>query len=83
MAHGHSQKARARSHTYGFNSMVTCVMLLSAVVQAQADDGLSLGELFQEVPTDPSSVFVILLLLSSLVLVLWTGRPKGGGGGGK
>jgi hypothetical protein len=53
-----------------------------AAFQSRADDGLSVGEILGSIPTDPVTVFTILLLASCLVLVLWAGRRKGDGGDG-
>jgi ABC-type Mn2+/Zn2+ transport system permease subunit len=39
------------------------------------------GGVFSVLPTDPASIFVILLMVVAFVLVLWYGRPRGGKGG--
>jgi hypothetical protein len=49
-------------------------------IQTASDDGLTLRNILGALPTDPASIFVILLLAGSLALVLWAGRPKGKGG---
>lgn len=54
-------------------------ILIPAAFQSTSDDGLSLGEILARFPTDPATVFTILLLTSCLVLVLWAGRRKGDG----
>ena len=57
-------------------------MLASASALLQAsDEGLTFGDLIAAIPTDPASVFTLLLLLGSVALVLWYGRPRGGKGG--
>ena len=53
----------------------------AALLQATADDGLTFSDMLAAVPTDPASIFTILLLVGSVGLVLWFGRPKGGKGG--
>jgi hypothetical protein len=52
----------------------------AATLQATADDGLTFSEMLDSIPTDPASLFTILLLLASVGLVIWFGRPKGGKG---
>ena len=67
-------------------STYSILTALAAPAAAQAaDEGLSFGEILSDLPTDPASIFTVLLLVGSLLLVLWFGRPKGGKGdkGGK
>ena len=60
----------------------THLAALAAPAAAQAaDDGLSFGEILADLPTDPASIFTLALLIGSLALVLWFGRPRGGKGG--
>lgn len=54
-------------------------VLLAA--QSTTDDGLTLRELAESLPSDPASIFALLLMTGSVVLVLWAGRGKKGGGG--
>jgi hypothetical protein len=54
---------------------------LAAIAQTTPDEGLTFSEVLSELPTDPASIFTILLLAGSFALVLWFGRPKGGKGG--
>jgi hypothetical protein len=56
---------------------VTAVVML----QSGSDDGLSIGELVRNLPTDPASFFTLALLVGSFVLVVWAGRSGGGGRG--
>lgn len=53
---------------------------LAAAVQAP-NGGFSFRKVLSELPTDPASLFTILLMLGSIGLVVWFGRPKGGSGG--
>lgn len=55
---------------------------LFAAVQA-SDDGLTLGDIVANLPTDPAAIFTLLLVFGSLALVLWAGRGSGGKGGGR
>jgi hypothetical protein len=55
--------------------------LIAPTAAQAADDGLSLGEILSDLPTDPASIFTLLLAIGSVALVLWFGRPKGGKGG--
>jgi hypothetical protein len=55
--------------------------LIAPPAAQAADDGLSLGEILSDLPTDPASIFTLLLAIGSVALVLWFGRPKGGKGG--
>lgn len=58
------------------------ISILAVTATAQlADNGLTLDEVVEALPTDPASLFAIFLLLGSVVLVLWSGRSKGGKGG--
>lgn len=54
---------------------------VAAVAQSTSDDGLTIAEIIADLPTDPASIFVVLLLMASGALVLWAGRPRGKGGG--
>lgn len=51
-----------------------------AVALQAADNGLTIAEVIADLPKDPASIFAICLLLGSMALVLWAGRPKGKGG---
>lgn len=50
------------------------MLTLGVLVQSTADDGLTLAEMLSDLPTDPASVFTILLLVGSLGAVLWFGN---------
>ncbi len=54
--------------------------IIATVAQTGAD-GLTFDEVVAELPTDPASLFTIFVLLASLALVFWYGRPRGGKGG--
>lgn len=41
-----------------------------------ADDGLTFREVLANIPTDPASVFVYLLLAVSLGVIAWSNRPR-------
>ena len=61
--------------------LVSSLANTAAILQAAAEDGITLADVQESIPTDPASVFTILLLVASLGLVLWFGRPKSGKGG--
>jgi len=42
---------------------------------------LGLAEILYELPVDPASIFTIAIVLVSVALVVWFGRPRGGKGG--
>ena len=58
--------------------------IITAALWQSTDDGLTLREVVDNIPTDPASVTVSLLLMASLAFVLWSGsrgsRPGGRGG---
>lgn len=54
---------------------------LAALAQSAGDDGLTLGEIIGALPTDPASIFALLLLLGGVGTVLWYGMKTRGGGG--
>jgi hypothetical protein len=54
---------------------------LTAVFQSGADDGFSLRQIVSTLPTDPASVFVIVLLVVAFAAVLWSGRGRKGKSG--
>jgi hypothetical protein len=51
---------------------------LSARLQA-SDDGLTIREMIDAIPTDAASIFTLLLIFGSAAAVLRLGRSKGGG----
>jgi hypothetical protein len=53
----------------------------STTTQSAPEGGLSLTELLAALPTDPASIFALLLFAGSVALVIWFGRPRGGKGG--
>lgn len=61
-------------------SMLLASLASAATLQSTADEGLTLSEVLDSIPTDPASIFTILLLVGSVGLVVWFGRPKGGKG---
>ena len=58
---------------------MSILLALSTSLQA-ADEGLTWHALFADLPTDPVSVFALLLLIVSVGMVIWFGRPRGKGG---
>lgn len=54
---------------------------LAAAVQSTADDGLSFGDILDSVPTDPASIFTLLLLVGCFGAVVWFGSRSNGKGG--
>jgi hypothetical protein len=55
------------------------LLALSTFLQA-ANEGLTWSGLIADLPTDPVSVFALLLLIVSVGMVIWFGRPGGKGG---
>lgn len=58
------------------------IMHLSSIVFAvaqSADEGL-LDGILESAPTDPASIFALLLIVGVAGAVIWFGRPRGGGG---
>jgi hypothetical protein len=45
-------------------------------VQSATEDGLTLHEIVSNLPTDPASLAVVLLVTFSIALVAWSGRSK-------
>lgn len=59
--------------------------ILTAAVEPVAppiDAGLTLAEILDDLPTDPASIFAIVLLLGFFGFMLWIGRGRPGGTGG-
>jgi len=52
--------------------------IASLAVLAQASDGLTFSDVVADVPHDPASIFVYVLLIVSGVLI-WRGSRKKGG----
>lgn len=46
-----------------------------------ADEGLTFYEVLENVPTDPASVFVYLLVAVGLGVIAWSNRPRRRKGG--
>ena len=59
--------------------MYAFASLALLAVQSSTDDGLTFQEVVEQIPTDPATLFTLLLLLGSVTLVVWSGRNKGGG----
>jgi hypothetical protein len=59
--------------------MSTLLGLLAQV--GSADEGLTFSELIDSLPTDPASIFVLVVTGFAVAVVFWTGRPRGKGGG--
>lgn len=55
------------------------LLFLSAVLQSR-DDGLSLSDVLESLPTDPASIVAVTLTLASAAAVVWFGRSGRGGG---
>ncbi|HUF76355.1 MAG TPA: hypothetical protein VMM35_08755, partial [Longimicrobiales bacterium] len=62
-------------------NIISALASAAALAQTGPDGGLTFGEVLGAIPTDPASIFTVLLLVGSVGLVLWFGRPKGGKGG--
>ena len=62
-------------------TLIASLATTTATLQSTAEEGLTFSEVLDTLPTDPASIFTILLLVGSLGLVIWFGRPKGGKGG--
>lgn len=56
------------------------LLSLCVLVQSTADEGLTFDEILSDIPTDPASVFTILLLVGSVGAVLWFGNRSNGKG---
>jgi hypothetical protein len=57
-------------------------LIASSVVVSLAqasDDGLTLSEIIDSLPTDPGSIFVILLMVGFFGLILYFGIIRAGG----
>jgi hypothetical protein len=50
-------------------------------LQSADGDGFSLRQIVSTLPTDPASVFVIVLLVVAVAAVIWSGRGQKGKGG--
>ena len=59
--------------------MYAFASLALLAVQSSTDDGLTFHEVVDQIPTDPVTIFTLLLVFGSVTLVLWAGRNKGGG----
>jgi len=46
----------------------------------QAEESGAVDSILQSLPSDPASIFALLLVLVVAGAVLWYGRPRGGGG---
>ena len=62
-------------------TITSALASIAALAQARPDDGFGFGDIVSALPTDAASIFTLLLLLVSLGLVIWFGRPKRGKGG--
>lgn len=63
------------------STLVSTLAVTAATLQATPDEGLSFSDILDSIPTDPASLFTLLLFVGSVGLVIWFGRPKGGKGG--
>lgn len=61
--------------------MVSHLFLVLLAAQSRTDDGLTLHEVAESLPSDPASIFALCLFMGSVALVVWAGRGKKGGGG--
>jgi len=48
------------------------------IMSQGAEDGLTWNRLVSALPTDPASIFTLILLLVSIGLVVWFGGPRKG-----
>ncbi|MEX2465559.1 MAG: hypothetical protein WD995_01530 [Gemmatimonadota bacterium] len=53
------------------------LFFVSALIQS-SNEGFSLGDVLASLPTDPASLFALLLIVGVAGAVMWFGRPKGG-----
>jgi hypothetical protein len=60
--------------------MSTSLFLAASFPSSSLALGLTFRQILSELPTDPASVVTVTLLLASLALVVWFGRPRGKGG---
>jgi hypothetical protein len=56
------------------------ISTLTPVMQLGSGEGLTFQDIVASLPTDPVSLFVLAMVAGLVVLVLWTGRPRGKGG---
>lgn len=61
--------------------MYTLLAFLAQV--GSADDGLTFSELIDSLPTDPASMFVLMVIGFALAAIAWTNRPGGKGKGSR
>lgn len=54
--------------------------ILRNVLQSSSGEGLTLREIVSDLPSDPASLFTIVLFVGAVVFVLWAGRSGGQGG---
>lgn len=64
-----------------FRTMHALALPTLSAIQTTVDGGLTLGEVVDSLPSDPASLFVLLVLTASVILVVWTGGGRKGGGG--
>jgi len=48
-----------------------------ALLQTAPDDGSAFGRILSNLPTDPASIFTLVLMIAAVAAVIWFGRPKG------
>lgn len=54
-------------------------LIMAFALAQSADEGVASG-ILESLPSDPASIFALLLILAAAGAVIWFGRPKGGGG---
>lgn len=62
------------------STLISSLATTAVTLQSAADEGLSFSDVLESIPTDPASLFTLLLFVGSLGLVIWFGRSKGGKG---
>lgn len=55
--------------------------LLTQIAGPSSSQGLTLQDFLEDLPTDPASLFVVVLAVGAFVAVVWFGRrrPRSGG----
>ncbi len=59
---------------------MSTILFTTAASQVTAADGLTIRGILSDLPSDPASIFALVLLFGSLALVLWAGLRTGKGG---
>ena len=69
-------------YSFVSHALVAVAPAVSSVAASAQEEGLTLSEVVDSLPTDPASLFTVGLMVVFFGMVLWVGRggPKGRGG---